>query len=565
MLKVGLLGAVSTLLVGAAPALAQGPGLPRTYQVERINSPLPALAGQFGQSSSPIGDLDGDGEVDIASVQIVGTPGGDGVIWVHSGETGALLDSVNAPDSGNPTSAKDNNAAIVDRFVDRLTDIGSCASPPPASDPDQTCNDATIGAPDGANEILVGAEGVDVGGVKDVGRVWILDGRTLAVLKRIDMPASDRALIAARQAQFPTLTNILGGFGRTAVNPRGQSPCDGNSGVGPCPAMAQAVRIGDLDGGGQPDIVIGANRFSEVAATAHPDSHCAANAGASICLGAGRAYVYRGEEIAGTDPAVTLDGEGPGQSVRILKNIAAQAEGLDTSFTRSEIFGHAQQLIGDVGACRTGLVGTVTYPAVSPGERCSIAARTNVPDNKPDFIVASHRADTPIFNPDPGFFETGVSFLFDGATGALLYTYNHPEPQPNALFGYSTRQSFPHGNIYPLGTTGALPDVMMAGTFQNASGRTQAGRDYLFNGDFNDAFPVRATLNDPTPHAFERFGVPTEGVGDLVPGKAGFEVLVGAFSSNEGRPDAFSDLHFANPLGEEILQTISDPDAQPEA
>ena len=116
-----LVGALSLLAaVTAASAPAQGPGLPRTYQVQRIDSPVPAVAGGFGLSSASIGDLNNDGEVDIASVQFAGTPNSDGVLWVHSGETGQLLDSLNAPDPGGT-----GDRAIVDRYVDRMCDIGS--------------------------------------------------------------------------------------------------------------------------------------------------------------------------------------------------------------------------------------------------------------------------------------------------------------------------------------------------------------------------------------------------------------------------------------------------------
>ncbi len=87
------------------------------------------------------------------------------------------------------------------------------------------------------------------------------------------MPPADRALVAAREAENPLpTTNVRGALGRTAVTPRGLPPCEGNAGVGACPAlsaMPEAVRIGDTDGGGVPDVVIGANRFPENGATAH--------------------------------------------------------------------------------------------------------------------------------------------------------------------------------------------------------------------------------------------------------------------------------------------------------
>jgi len=563
--RAGLVGGLLLPLaaVGAAPALAAGPGLPPGYQVQRIDSPINTAGAGFGGSMVPIGDVNGDGKEDFVNQATTGSLNGDGVVQQFSGETGQLLRSANAADSGGPV-VTGNGRAGADGFISRMGDIGSCPNAP-ALDPNQpgpTCASATIGPPDGAGEILVGAGGVDVGGVRDVGRVYVLDGKTLAVLKRIDMPPADRALIAARQAENPLpATNVRGGFGRTAVTPRGLPPCEGNAGVGPCPsltAMPRAVRIGDTDGGGMPDVVVGANNFPETGATANPDSHCAKNAGAALCLAAGRAYTYRGEEIAGSDPSVILDGTGPGQTPpKILKNIAAQADDPFNPAGRPEIFGHSQMEIGDVGTCQTG----GGFPAVAPGERCSTAAKTIVPDGRPDYIIASHRADTPIFDPDPAFFETGVAFLYDGATGALLYTYNHPEPTPNALFAFTTGQTFALGD---LGDT-PLPDAVLAG-FQDVQSKAQAGRAYVFSGNFTANFIVFGLMDDPTPSTFKRFGNPTEGVGDLVPDTPGNEVLVGAFSSVQtaGQADTLTDVHFFSPVNSQALQTISDPDAQKE-
>ena len=559
---VGLVSGLSLLLAGAVagPALAVGIGLPPGYQVQRIDSPIPVTLSSFGTQNAPIGDVDGDGEEDFVVVGLAGSLNNDGVIWQFSGRTGQLLRSANVADAGGA-----GNRSIVDRWVGRMGDIGSCPNAP-ALDPAQpgpTCASATIGPPDGAGEILVGAEGVDVGGVRDVGRVYVLDGRTLAVLKRIDMPPADRALLAARQAENPLpATNVRGGLGRTATTPRGLPPCEGNAGVGAClslTAMPQAVRIGDTDGGGVPDVVIGANRFPENGATAHPESHCAKNAGASVCLDAGRAYTYRGEEIAGTNPAVTLDGTGPGQTPpMILKNIAAQADDPFNPVGRIEIFGHTQMPIGDVGSCRTG----GTLPAVAPGERCAPASRSILPDGRPDYIVGATRADYPIFNPDPAFYETGANFLIDGATGALLHTYTHPEPVANALFGFTTGQTFALGN---LGDS-ALPDLVFA-SWQNSQGKAQAGRAYVFSGNFTSFFPNFALMEDPTPGTFGRFGNPTEGVGDLVPDMPTNEVLVGQFSGVQtaGQVDTLTDVQFFSPANSQALQTIADPDVQRES
>ena len=545
----------------ATTALAQAPGLPRGYQIQRIDSPSPVLSGTFGLQTTPVGDVNGDGEEDIATNQTEGTPNAEGQVWVYSGENGGLLGTFTAPDAGNPTNATGNNRALVDRWMDRLGDIGSCPANTAAG---ETCTSGAIGPPDGRADFFLGAEGVDVPPARDVGRVYVIDGRTLSVLKRIDMPPADRALLQARQGDFPpariagaTAAGVRGGFGRTATTPRGLPVCAGNGGVTPCPnttAIPEAVRIGDMDAGGVPDVVIGANRFTEIGSTAAPGSHCAQQPNPNgICFDAGRVYMYRGEDIAGSNPATPLE-----TPMRTLRNPAAQSDVNDETFTRSEIFGHAQFPIGDVGQCRVG--GPQNFPAVNPGERCSTLARTNVPDGRPDVVISAHRADATPFNPDPSRWEEGFSFLIDGATGAYLHIYHHPEPQANALFGYTTRQSFPIGDV---GFT-ALPDLVQ-GAFQTTHDRPQAGRLYLLNGDFNASFPLIQALNDPTPTTNERFGIAREGVGDLVSGNTGPELLVGVFPSNEqGFPDARTNLHFMNSRsGEEVPGgRITNPDDQ---
>ena len=557
--KAAILGCL-VLGVMASPALAVGPGLPAGYQVTPVDSPIPATTGLFGTLNAVIGDVNGDGKEDWVTVGTTGSLNNNGVIWEFSGANGQLLRSANAPDPAGQGDA----AYGGDRFLARMGDIGSCPNAPPL-DPTQvgpTCASNPIGPPDGAGEILVGAGGVDVGGLRDVGRVYVLDGKTLAVLKRIDMPPGDRALLSARAAENPG-TTIRGGFGRTANTPRGLPACAGNAGVSDCPSLAtmpQAVRIGDMDGGGQPDVVVGANRFSENGTTANPASHCAKNAGANLCLDAGRVYIYRGEDIANSDPSVILDGTAPGQTPpKILKSLAAQADDLNNNLAgRIENFGHSEMPVGDLGACRTG----GAFPAVNPGDMCTQAARTTVPDGKPDVIIAAQRADGPdIFNPNPAYFEEGASFLIDGATGAVLYIYNHPEPTANALFGFTTGQTFAVGD---LGDTSA-PDAVIA-AFQDVGGKAQAGRAYVFSGTYTANFIMFALMDDPKPQTFARFANPTEGVGDLVPETPRNEVLTGHFTAVQtaGQSDTLTDANFMNPVNAQNLQTITDPAQQKE-
>src|SRR5436190_3953340 len=186
----------------AAPAVA-APGLPRGYQVQRVDSPNPTAGGDFGIGFVNAGDVNGDGKDDI----LVGTDehgGGPGQVFVISGANGSTIRVINAPDSGGAGTPSSFGS-----YVGKIADIGSC----PGGSSGATCPNPTVGPPDGVPDMLITALGVDVGGLVDAGRAYVIDGATGAVLKRIDMPASD---ITEQLAITP---NPKPAFGRTILNP----------------------------------------------------------------------------------------------------------------------------------------------------------------------------------------------------------------------------------------------------------------------------------------------------------------------------------------------------------
>ncbi|HEV2785751.1 MAG TPA: integrin alpha, partial [Solirubrobacteraceae bacterium] len=311
------------------------------------------------------------------------------------------------------------------------------------------------------------------------------------------------------------------------------------------------VALGDLDGGGAPDIVVGASRYTESPATAFPGSHCASTPGAT-CVGAGRAYVYRGEDVAGSNPSVTLDA-----ALRTLRNPAAQADdpAVADVTARRELYANAITAVGDVGSCTT--------PAIPAGNRCPFSGISTTLDGRPEFLVSAFRADLPMNDPDGSMPDTGVNFLYDGATGAILTTYHHPEPQAGATFGTGVGGP-PVGD---LGGDTTRADVYIPAVTQNGVYKGQ-GRGYVMSGDLN-AFTSTlnfALLDDPTPAPGGNFGAGYAALGDVVTqsGKFRNELLVGAGHLGEpGNAELVNDIHVFDPLKSDVLQTIVDPDAEP--
>ncbi len=538
----------------AAPA---GAALPRTYDVQRVESPNPQANGIFGQGLVGHSDLNGDGRDDMLVPQPGTGPNSDGQLFVMSGATGALLDTINAPDRGNPGNVTGNARAGFALFASSIKDLGSC----PGGSAGADCA-APSRTQDGVDEIVAGAAGVDVptpgapGGVAEIGRAYVFDGRTRALLKRIDMPAADRL----EQATFPAgpPNPHTPSFGRVVLSPAGLPPCAGNAGIGPCDGLPGPAAIGDVDGAFDSgpgdvdlaDLVIGAPTYDETEA-----SNPACDPGQ--CHEAGRSYVYRGEDVM--DPANGGAATPLQTPLRTLKSVTAQTDDPTSSArTDSELFGQAIFPIGDVGSCNA---------ATPAGDPCPNASSTATPDGSPEVVVSAFRTDLPSNAdfPDPAFFDVGVNMLVDGKTGAVLAIYQHPEPQAGSIFGFTLHNEPAAGD---LGST-PLADVFIPAMRQNVDFTAQ-GRGYVMNGNFKAGANGTnfAQVNDPTPQSGGNFGVSSAGIGNLVSDEAGAprnELLVGAFGPhNPGtNPDIINDITIFNPVTERALQTITDPDQQP--
>jgi hypothetical protein len=556
------------LVAFGAPAMA---ALPRTYDVLTVKNPLvdsetaTATEGRFGVAMLNAGDLNADGKDDV----LVGTDehGGTfaGVVFVISGADGSVIRRLDPPDAGGA-----GNGAAWGSYIGKIgmnassapfSDLGSC----PGGTANTICGNATVGPADGIPDLLITALGVDVGGLTDAGRAYAVDGATGALLKRIDMPAAEIA------DQLTKTGPPKPAFGRTILAPAGEAPCGGNMGVGACPATPYAVRVGDFDGGtgasscspggNCPDIIVDASDFYETGATANPESDCADAGPTSQCLQSGRAYIYRGETIAGSDPAViesTAD--------TIIKNPAAQADeiGATTNHNRENL-GYSIEPVGDLGKCLKSAGGT-SGAGLFCRKSTGAPDGTTAPDGVPDVVISSHRTD------DFGMDDAGVALLFDGQNGgegSLLATYRHPEPQPASLFGFS---NYNQPAVGDLGSA-TNPDVYQAAMRQN-NPFTGGGRGFVMNGNFLQGGSPNAisfaTLNDPTPQPSEDFGTSSAGIGNVAGAETSptldphNEILIGAYGPhNPGtNPFAVNDVHIFSPITEVELQRLETPDPQ---
>ncbi|MEA2220854.1 MAG: hypothetical protein QOJ35_3480 [Solirubrobacteraceae bacterium] len=654
-------------------ALAQAPGLPRTYKATRIDSPTPVGGGSFGWGIWSA-DLTGDHKQDLLVAQgQIGTAAVPTKAFIFNGATGALVDTINPPEDNPlepqlqpappaaPVPPVYHSPEMAFVYIETMPDIGSCPGGD-GPDADKICDDAVIGPKDDIPEILVGSRALRVN-VTDgsipahvhdpnngpaatpsdpatdpiIGRGYVLDGATRVVLKRIDMPAADRQLVLARLG-----ANGGPAFGRTMSSPQGMPPCAGprgdnnDEGVGPCPAIShgyanttmgsntltnvdlpeatngqmlvglglplgtkivsgggtstltvltpptsgplplgagatmtnvhvpltasdprytQAVRIGDLDGGGQPDIVITSRGFPETkgpAGSAPAGSECKANTTpitpATANCGAGKVWTYRGEDIVGSNPRTILD-------TTMFTPSAPTCTALPTDAVPCRPNGGLQNPDAQANPAGGEFGGNLFRVGDLAGD-----------DGLPDFVIPYRGADFPLKSPDINAgLNMGSAYLYNGRTGSVARTIVSPEPQIRSQFSGNFNAGRAVGDVGATDT----PDILLPAALQNVAYVDQ-GRLWAFNGDLTAGGGGEqswnlAMLNDPEPSIGGSFGGGLTGVGNLVdgPGAPANEVLVGGnhFDTfTEASQDTVPDVNFMNVTLDKNLMTIPHPE-----
>ena len=563
---------LSIIATWCASAAAQAPGLPRSYDVTRVDSPSAVTGDTFGFGIVNGGDLNADGVDDLLVAQGTrilndGAGARNGELLVVSGANGSIIRTIPAPEpeTASAPGPLESRAAAFGFYVGSIgrnaaaapfTDLSSC--PGGNTDADPFCDAAVVGPPDGVPDIVASALFVDRasaaaadGVAEDIGRIYVIDGATFTVVKRLDMPQADVDDLADETEQLtaaPPATRARPWFGRTVLNPMGQAPCAGNFGVGPCTSTPDAVRRGDLEGSGLPDIVVGASAYKyEEAEGTNPA--CDDTPAIDTCIRSGRAYMYRGEDIVGTSPDATL--AAPAWNI---VNPYAQADDPNTRIINQlELFGHAVAPVGDVGTCSA---------APNAAGFCPAANVVGTPDGRPEVLISAFRVDYPTSGPDnEENFDIGVNLLLDGATGAILQTYRHPDPDPGSIFGFTIYNQPAIGNA---GST-PVPDIYIPAPGQDTDSFRGEGIGFLMNG----AALVSGNTVDlqrfrsPNPVAGRSFGTTAAGVGNLV-GDALNEILVGEFSTHNPpqNDQVIGEVVFVDPVSGAPLQTIADPDQQ---
>ena len=131
-----------------------------------------------------------------------------------------------------------------------------------------------------------------------------------------------------------------------------------------------------------------------------------------------------------------------------------------------------------------------------------------------------------------GASDAGSAYLFDATTGALLHTFNNPTPAVDDHFGYSVSLA---------------GDKALIGAIHDETGATNAGSAYLFDATTG---ALLHTFNNPTPAAYEDFGVSVSLSGD--------KALIGAFHDGFGATDDGSAYLFDTTTGA-LLRTFNNP------
>lgn len=308
---------------------------------------------------------------------------------------------------------------------------------------------------DGVNEVITTA-GDTVNGVAGVGRVWVLDGRTGAVLLTLDDPQPQPK--AGFGSSITGLGDVNGdGVPDIAVGAPFQTV---NGNVNQGVMYVFSGKDGHLlysvnDPSPQPNAYFGALFVTALNAHGAPD-FAAAAPGENVdgVMNSGAAYVFRGKD---------------GGMIRRIPNPSPE-----TFTTTNEAF--------------------FSMGLTNPGD----VDRDGVDD-----LVVGFAGTTVDGNVDQG-----RAYLFNPTTGRLLRTFDDPVPQAYAYFGSMYSDPYAPGDVNGDG----VPDIYVDADGQTSAGLPNAGQAYLFSG--RDGHLLR-TLRSPAPQDSGFFGFIFSPAGDL--------------------------------------------------
>lgn len=436
---------------GPRLAHAQGPRL-------TLAAPEPETSSRFGESVVGVPDLDGDGRGDLAvAAPLDGAVfAGQGAVYVLSGASGALRHTLR---SGLPEANGQFGSALA-----AVPDLDG----------------------DGIADLVVGAITEDVTFRDTVrnaaGRAYVFSGATGAPLHvlRADVPRSG-AHFGGAVAGVPDLDGD--GRGDVLVGARSDDAranaggrvyvYSGASGAllhtldSPAPAFngrfgSSVAGLGDLDGDGRGDVAVGA--FAE---------DVFVNGGTLQRADAGRVHVFSGatgtllrtlvsplpERLAFFGAAVAALPDTDGDGVDDLA-VAANYE--------------ASGAVADAGRVHvfSGASGAVLRTLVSPSPTSTghfglgLAGVPDVDgDGRGDVLAGAY--------PEAGF--DGRAYLFSGATGARLATFQPPVAGDAGHFGTSVAG-------VPDFDGDGRPDVLVGAPSARSDEGSRVGRAYVFSG-----------------------------------------------------------------------------------